>query len=89
MTKKALITGITGQDGAYLAEFLLDKGFRTLRVRHHGAVARIEVGTPERGLMLDDEIRKDIVKKFRHMGFDHIALDLEAFASGKMNRSMT
>ncbi|WP_447942076.1 GDP-mannose 4,6-dehydratase, partial [Shigella sonnei] len=24
--KKALITGITGQDGSYLAEFLLDKG---------------------------------------------------------------
>jgi GDPmannose 4,6-dehydratase len=27
MKKKALITGITGQDGAYLAEFLLDKGY--------------------------------------------------------------
>ena len=27
MTKKALITGITGQDGAYLAEFLIDKGY--------------------------------------------------------------
>ncbi|MFX0204294.1 MAG: GDP-mannose 4,6-dehydratase, partial [Candidatus Hodarchaeota archaeon] len=25
--KKALITGITGQDGAYLAKFLLDKGY--------------------------------------------------------------
>lgn len=28
MTKKALITGITGQDGAYLAEFLLNKGYK-------------------------------------------------------------
>ena len=27
MSKKALITGITGQDGAYLAEFLLEKGY--------------------------------------------------------------
>lgn len=27
MTKKALITGVTGQDGSYLAEFLLDKGY--------------------------------------------------------------
>jgi len=27
MTKKALITGITGQDGSYLAELLLDKGY--------------------------------------------------------------
>ena len=27
MTKKALITGITGQDGSYLAEFLIEKGY--------------------------------------------------------------
>ena len=27
MIKKALITGITGQDGSYLAEFLLEKGY--------------------------------------------------------------
>jgi GDPmannose 4,6-dehydratase len=30
MTKTALITGITGQDGAYLARFLLDKGYRVV-----------------------------------------------------------
>ncbi|WP_152218869.1 GDP-mannose 4,6-dehydratase [Pseudomonas sp. SCB32] len=35
MTKSALITGITGQDGAYLARLLLDKGYRV-----HGLVAR-------------------------------------------------
>ncbi len=27
--KKALITGVTGQDGSYLAEFLLDKGYES------------------------------------------------------------
>ena len=30
MTKKALITGITGQDGSYLAEFLLEKGYEVV-----------------------------------------------------------
>ncbi|SDK92187.1 GDP-mannose 4,6-dehydratase [Pseudomonas indica] len=35
MTKHALITGITGQDGAYLAKLLLEKGYRV-----HGLVAR-------------------------------------------------
>ena len=30
MTKCALITGVTGQDGSYLAEFLLDKGYRVV-----------------------------------------------------------
>ncbi|MFZ1987924.1 MAG: GDP-mannose 4,6-dehydratase [Minisyncoccia bacterium] len=34
-TKKALITGITGQDGSYLAEFLLDKGYEV-----HGLIRR-------------------------------------------------
>ncbi len=32
MTKTALITGITGQDGSYLAEFLLEKGYRVVGV---------------------------------------------------------
>ncbi len=35
MTKKALITGITGQDGSYLAEFLLSKGYEV-----HGIIRR-------------------------------------------------
>lgn len=35
MTNSALITGVTGQDGAYLARFLLDKGYRV-----HGLIAR-------------------------------------------------
>jgi GDPmannose 4,6-dehydratase len=30
MTKKALITGITGQDGSYLAEFLLEQGYEVV-----------------------------------------------------------
>lgn len=39
MTKRALITGITGQDGAYLSQFLLDKGYEV-----HGAVRRSSHG---------------------------------------------
>jgi GDPmannose 4,6-dehydratase len=34
MTKRALITGITGQDGSYLAEFLLDKGYEVQGIIH-------------------------------------------------------
>ena len=35
MKKRALITGITGQDGSYLAEFLLSKGYEV-----HGVIRR-------------------------------------------------
>lgn len=41
MKKKALITGITGQDGSYLAEFLLEKGYEV-----HGIVRRVAMEDP-------------------------------------------
>ena len=41
MSKKALITGITGQDGSYLAEFLLSKGYEV-----HGIVRRVALEDP-------------------------------------------
>ena len=43
MAKKALITGITGQDGSYLAEHLLDLGYEV-----HGIVRRVALEDPER-----------------------------------------
>ncbi len=43
MAKKALITGITGQDGSYLAEFLLEKGYDV-----HGIIRRSSVDFRER-----------------------------------------
>jgi len=43
--KKALITGITGQDGSYLAEFLLEQGYEV-----HGIIRRIAIEDPEHRL---------------------------------------
>ena len=43
MTKRALITGITGQDGSYLAELLLEKGYEV-----HGLVRRVALEDPQR-----------------------------------------
>jgi GDPmannose 4,6-dehydratase len=45
MQKKALITGITGQDGSYLAEYLLSLGYEV-----HGLVRRVAFEDPERRL---------------------------------------
>jgi len=36
--KKALITGITGQDGAYLAEFLLEKGYEVHGIKRRSSL---------------------------------------------------
>ena len=51
MTKRALITGITGQDGSYLAEFLLDQGYEIF-----GMVRRSSTVTFERIAHLQDRI---------------------------------
>ncbi len=42
MTKRALITGITGQDGSYLAEFLLSKGYQVFGMVRRSSVEKFE-----------------------------------------------
>lgn len=49
--KKALITGITGQDGSYLAEFLLEKGYEV-----HGLIRRSSISNTGR---IDHLIREN------------------------------
>jgi uncharacterized protein len=69
------------------AEDLLAKnGFTRFRVRHHGHVARIEVESSEIKKIIEPELRKDLVDKIRKIGFTHIAVDLEGYVTGSMNR---
>ena len=42
MTKRALITGITGQDGSYLAEFLLEKGYEVIGMARRSSTVNFE-----------------------------------------------
>src|SRR3979411_2439907 len=55
MTKRALITGITGQDGSYLAELLLSKGYEV-----HGLVRRVALQDSAHRLVRLTEIRDQI-----------------------------
>ncbi len=65
--KRALITGITGQDGSYLSEFLLDKGYEV-----HGIVRRVAIEDPEHRLW---RIRHILDRLILH------AASLESYAS--------
>ena len=40
MTKRAIITGITGQDGSYLAEFLLAKGYEVHGIKRRSSLVQ-------------------------------------------------
>ncbi|KZN51242.1 GDP-mannose 4,6-dehydratase [Pseudoalteromonas luteoviolacea] len=61
--KKALITGITGQDGSYLAEFLLEKGYEV-----HGIKRRASSFNTERVDHIFQDVHADNPKFFLHYG---------------------
>jgi GDPmannose 4,6-dehydratase len=63
MAKKALITGITGQDGSYLAEFLLEKGYEV-----HGLVRRTSVIERKRLKKIYHSFQDRDKKLFLHYG---------------------
>ena len=67
---------------------LREAGFRQLRVRHHGDVARIEVPLEDLKSLIDDETRQIIVKKIREAGYLYVTMDLAGFRSGSMNEAI-
>ena len=69
--------------------FLAGLGFIRLRVRHYGPVAIIEAGIGDLEKLIGKNLRDVIIKRFRNAGFDHVALDLEGYVQGKMNRGFS
>ncbi len=66
-------------------EYLRSLGIKRLRVRHHDTVARIEVGSEDFCVLLDDETRREVIRRFREIGYSYVTLDLEGFRSGSLN----
>jgi uncharacterized protein len=69
---------------AQLREF----GFRLLRVRHHGDVARIEIAPEEMPRALNLEMTRRISAAFKQLGFKFVTLDLEGYRTGSLNESL-
>ena len=70
-------------------QYLIDFGWKQVRVRHHGDVARIEV--PESGFnaFTEHEIRNAIYEKMKQIGFIYVSLDLIGYRTGSMNETLT
>lgn len=65
-------------------EALRALGLRVVRVRHHGDVARVEVGRTDVAL-LAGEHRDEAVRLLKAAGYTYVALDLEGYRVGAMN----
>jgi uncharacterized protein len=69
--------------------FLQSMGLcRQVRVRHHGGVARVEVDPQTFHRFIDQENRLKITDFFKKLGFQFVALDLEGYAMGSLNREI-
>lgn len=60
-------------------------GFRQVRVRHHGELARIEIARPDMPRALTMEMLDRITAALRPLGFLYITLDTQGYRSGSMN----
>lgn len=65
-------------------EALRGLGFRTLRVRYHGDVARIELGEDEFARAVG-AARDEVIRLVKGAGFAYVALDLQGYRTGAMN----
>lgn len=71
---------------ALAEEYLRELGFPVVRVRHHGEIARIEVAEEDLGRLCEAEMRKKVASRFREIGFTWVALDLDGYRMGSLNR---
>jgi uncharacterized protein len=60
-------------------------GFRQLRVRHHGMLARVEIDPAELARALDPEMARRISAALKPLGFRFVALDLDGYRTGALN----
>ena len=64
-------------------------GFEQSRVRHHGAIARIEVEPSQVQDIARGEARREVVTKLKALGFQYVTLDLGGYRTGSMNAVLT
>jgi uncharacterized protein len=66
-------------------ESLRQLGFRELRVRHHGELARVEIARDELPRALSMEMLDQITAALKRSGFQYVTLDCAGFRTGSMN----
>ncbi len=81
------ITAETLQRIDQAEQILRVMGFRQVRVRHHGLLARIEVEPPDFARLLEQ--REEITRQYKELGYTYVTLDLEGFRSGSMNEALS
>ena len=67
---------------------LRDLGFRVCRVRHHDAIARLELGRDEMLRALEPEISETLDRELRALGYEHVTIDIRGYRLGSLNEAL-
>ena len=67
---------------------LRELGFRVFRVRHHDAVARLEIARSEMPRALDPAISAQLVTALKALGYQYVSLDLQGYRLGSLNEAL-
>lgn len=70
-------------------QFMLDLGFKQVRVRHHGNIARIEVYPSEREKFFSLDIMDKVAAELNKIGFAYVTLDMAGYRTGSMNEVLS
>jgi uncharacterized protein len=66
-------------------EIVRAQGFRVFRVRHHDALARLEIGRDEMARALEPAVNQALVTGLKAIGYKYVSLDLQGYRTGSLN----
>ncbi len=69
-------------------DLLLSMGFKQLRVRHHGDIARIELCKEDIARFFANDLAETTQKKFSQIGFTYTTVDIAGYKSGRLNEAL-
>lgn len=69
-------------------QYIMDLGFRQVRVRIHDKIARIELLAEDMDRFIDVKIREGVYEEFKKIGFEYTSLDLKGYRTGSLNENL-
>lgn len=70
-------------------QYLRQKGFDQVRVRHHGSIARIELEQDHIPRIMEEGMMPEITKYFEELGYYYVTIDLKGYRTGSLNEEGT
>ncbi len=68
--------------------YMMSKGFRAVRVRSHGDLARIEIAREKRKDLFDEDLLDDISEALKSFGYRYVSIEASGYSMGSFNKQI-